>query len=41
MHRDVKDARRVAFTIDDYTTDWRKVRELRGVGGCLPATPEQ
>ena len=41
MHRNVKDARRVAFTIDDYTTDWRKVRELQGVGGCLPATREE
>lgn len=24
----------VSFTIDDYTTDWRKVRELQGVGRC-------
>ena len=27
----------VSFTIDDYTTDWRKVRELQGVGRCFPA----
>lgn len=31
----------VSFTIDDYTVDWRKVRELQGVGRCRPATPEQ
>src|SRR5215470_4568125 len=41
MLRNVKDSRRVSFTIDDYTIDWRKVRELQGVGRCLPATPEQ
>src|SRR5262245_12220326 len=27
----------VSFTIDDYTTDWRKVRELQGVGRCFAA----
>jgi nitroimidazol reductase NimA-like FMN-containing flavoprotein (pyridoxamine 5'-phosphate oxidase superfamily) len=32
--RNVKDSRYVSFTIDDYTTDWRKVRELQGVGRC-------
>ncbi|HTU37179.1 MAG TPA: cyclic nucleotide-binding domain-containing protein [Acidimicrobiales bacterium] len=26
-----------SFTIDDYTPDFRKVRELRGVGRCAPA----
>ena len=26
-----------SFTIDDYTPDFRKVRELRGVGRCGPA----
>ena len=26
-----------SFTIDDYTPDFRKVRELRGVGRCTPA----
>jgi hypothetical protein len=31
----------VSFTIDDYTIDWREVRELQGVGRCRPATPEQ
>ena len=41
MLRNIKDSRRVSFTIDDYTIDWRKVRELQGVGRCLPATPEQ
>ena len=30
-----------SFTIDDYTTDWRKVRELQGVGRCDPAPPEE
>jgi nitroimidazol reductase NimA-like FMN-containing flavoprotein (pyridoxamine 5'-phosphate oxidase superfamily) len=39
--RNIKDSRRVAFTIDDYTVDWRKVRELQGVGRCLPATNEE
>src|SRR5215471_3356024 len=38
MLRNIKDSRRVSFTIDDYTVDWRKVRELQGVGRCLPAT---
>jgi hypothetical protein len=38
--RNIKDSRHVAFTIDDYTMDWRKVRELQGVGRCLPSTPE-
>ena len=28
-----------SFTIDDYTPDFRKVRELRGVGRCDPADP--
>jgi len=41
MLRNIKDSRYVSFTIDDYTLDWRKVRELQGVGGCLPATSEQ
>jgi nitroimidazol reductase NimA-like FMN-containing flavoprotein (pyridoxamine 5'-phosphate oxidase superfamily) len=36
--RNVKDSRFVSFTIDDYTTDWRKVRELQGVGRCQPTT---
>src|SRR5579864_8602465 len=29
-----------SFTIDDYTPDFRKVRELRGVGRSGPADPE-
>jgi hypothetical protein len=41
MLRNLKDSRRVSFTIDDYTIDWRKVRELQGVGRCMPVTPEQ
>jgi Cyclic nucleotide-binding domain len=32
--RNINDNRYVSFTIDDYTTDWRKVRELQGVGRC-------
>jgi nitroimidazol reductase NimA-like FMN-containing flavoprotein (pyridoxamine 5'-phosphate oxidase superfamily) len=31
-----------SFTIDDYTPDFRKVRELRGVGRCAPVDdPEE
>ena len=30
--RNINDNRYVSFTIDDYTTDWRKVRELQGDG---------
>jgi hypothetical protein len=41
MLRNIKDSRHISFTIDDYTVDWRKVRELQGVGRCQPATPEQ
>jgi hypothetical protein len=41
MLRNIKDSRRVAFTIDDYTVDWRKVRELQGVGGCVPSNREE
>jgi uncharacterized protein YhbP (UPF0306 family) len=37
--RNVKASRYIAFTIDDYTTDWRKVRELQGVGQCQAADP--
>ncbi|HEX4579358.1 MAG TPA: cyclic nucleotide-binding domain-containing protein [Candidatus Dormibacteraeota bacterium] len=40
MMRNIKDSRSMSFTIDDYTVDWRKVRELQGVGRCWPATPE-
>jgi nitroimidazol reductase NimA-like FMN-containing flavoprotein (pyridoxamine 5'-phosphate oxidase superfamily) len=36
MLRNIKDSRRISFTIDDYTIDWRKVRELQGVGRCQP-----
>jgi uncharacterized protein YhbP (UPF0306 family) len=38
--RNIKDNRRVSFTVDDYTKDWRKVRELQGVGGCDVGSPE-
>src|SRR5215472_4994134 len=41
MLRNIKNSRHVSFTVDDYTTDWRKVRELQGVGRCRPATEEQ
>jgi uncharacterized protein YhbP (UPF0306 family) len=36
--RNMSDNRYVSFTIDDYTTDWRKVRELQGVGRCRTLT---
>jgi len=39
--RNVTDSRHVSFTIDDYTTDWRKVRELQGVCRCNPATDDE
>ncbi|HWC35028.1 MAG TPA: cyclic nucleotide-binding domain-containing protein [Mycobacteriales bacterium] len=41
MHRNITDSRHVSVTIDDYTTDWRKVRELQGVGRCAPATADE
>lgn len=41
MQRNLNDSRRVSFTVDDYSVDWRVVRELKGVGNCLPATDEQ
>jgi len=34
MLRNIGDSKRVSFTVDDYTVDWRKVRELQGVGRC-------
>jgi nitroimidazol reductase NimA-like FMN-containing flavoprotein (pyridoxamine 5'-phosphate oxidase superfamily) len=40
MLRNIKDSKRVSFTVDDYTVDWRKVRELQGVGRCQPVPPE-
>ena len=40
MLRNIKDSRRVSFTIDDYTVDWRKLRELQGVGRCRPVPPD-
>lgn len=39
--RNIKSNRYASFTIDDYSTDWRKVRELQGVGRCDPVTPEE
>jgi len=39
--KNVKANRYASFTIDDYTTDWRKVRELQGVGRCEPANPDE
>jgi uncharacterized protein YhbP (UPF0306 family) len=41
MLRNIRDGGRVSFTVDDYTVDWRKVRELQGVGRCRPATDAQ
>lgn len=41
MLRNIRDSRHVSFTVDDYTVDWRKVRELQGVGRCRPTTAEQ
>ena len=41
MFRNIKANHFASFTIDDYTTDWRKVRELQGVGRCRLATEEQ
>jgi len=41
MLRNIRDSRHVSFTVDDYTVDWRKVRELQGVGRCRPAIEEQ
>jgi hypothetical protein len=32
LARNIKDSHYVSFTIDDYTTDWKKLRELQGVG---------
>jgi nitroimidazol reductase NimA-like FMN-containing flavoprotein (pyridoxamine 5'-phosphate oxidase superfamily) len=40
LTRNLSDNKRVAFTVDDYTHDWRKVRELQGVGGCAIADAE-
>src|SRR5262245_33424892 len=40
LSRNIRDNRHVSFTVDDYTTDWRKVRELQGVGRCAPAGNE-
>jgi uncharacterized protein YhbP (UPF0306 family) len=40
MLRNIRDSRHVSFTVDDYSVEWRKVRELQGVGRCLPATDE-
>jgi uncharacterized protein YhbP (UPF0306 family) len=41
MLRNINDSRYVSFTVDDYTVDWRKVRELQGVGRCRLTTEEQ
>ncbi|MGH3476106.1 MAG: cyclic nucleotide-binding domain-containing protein [Pseudonocardiaceae bacterium] len=39
--RNIADNKYVSFTIDDYTTDWRKVRELQGVGACRSADEQE
>ena len=41
LHRNTQSSHYASFTIDDYTTDWRKVRELQGVGRCDPADAEE
>lgn len=41
LFRNIKASHYASFTIDDYTTDWRKVRELQGVGTCEPALAEE
>lgn len=41
MLRNVKDSRSMSFTIDDYTVTWLKVRELQGVGRCLPVSADE
>jgi uncharacterized protein YhbP (UPF0306 family) len=40
MQRNIRDSWYISFTIDDYTVDWRKVRELQGVGQCQSAVAE-
>ncbi len=40
LTRNIRDNKRVSFSVDDYTQDWRKVRELQGVGGCELATAD-
>jgi hypothetical protein len=40
MLRNINDSGYISFTIDDYTVDWRKVRELQGVGRCRAATTD-
>jgi uncharacterized protein YhbP (UPF0306 family) len=37
MAKNIRDNKYISFTIDDYTTDWRKVRELQGKGQCYLA----
>ena len=37
LGKNIRDNRHVSFTVDDYTQDWRKVRELQGVGACALA----
>ena len=41
LQRNIHASHHASFTIDDYTTDWRKVRELQGVGRCDPANAEE
>jgi Cyclic nucleotide-binding domain/Pyridoxamine 5'-phosphate oxidase len=37
LARNIRDSRHVSFSVDDYTVEWRKVRELQGVGTCRKA----
>ena len=41
MRRNIADSRHVSITIDDYATDWHKVRELQGVGQCVVAREDE
>ena len=41
MVRNISDSRHVSVTIDDYAPDWRKLRELQGVGRCEPAEGDE
>jgi hypothetical protein len=39
--KNIKANKWASFTIDDYTPDFRKVRELRGVGRCAAVEPDE
>jgi len=37
--RNIRDNRHVSLAVDEYSAEWRKVRELRGAGPCTMAAP--